>query len=177
MPDSAIRQVTLEVEAHVANDGWDQSPRLYALVPTSDLLQQEPAIAEQLGIDPEHAAGSYTPIEQEELPVDRSLEDVLESITWPEQVVGCAAVLERVMLPPEAEDDLPEDPDDVADYAAGHPDRHEVRMAVAVTRDGRTHCAIRVNEATSTGPEVVDLIEGPDLVPGLVGMLSQTLAD
>lgn len=173
MPDSPLRQVTLEIEAHVSRDGWDQLPRLYALVPTTELLEHEPSIAEHMVVDADSTDGALTPIEQEELPPDRSLEDILDSITWPDQVAGCAAVLERLMLPPEAEGDLPDDPDEVADYAASHPGRHEVRMAVSVTRDGEQHCAIRVHTAATDD----DLLEGPDLVPGLVGMLSQTLAD
>lgn len=174
MPDSALRRATLEIESHVAQDGWDQPPRLYALVPTGDLLEEEPAIAEQLGIDADAAGGTYTPIEQEQLPADQSVEEALESIGWPERVAGCAAVLERLMLPPEAEENLPDQPEEVADYAANHPDRREVRMAVAVLRDGQRHCVIRVLTGAGTDGEV---LEGPDLVPGLAGMLTQTLAD
>lgn len=172
MPDSPLRQVALEIEAHVAEAGWDQAPRLYALVPTADLLAQEPALAEQLGITADAPAGLFTSIEQESLPADRSLEDALAQMMWPEQVVGCAAVVERIMLPPEVEDDLPDDPDILLDFVASHPARQEVRLVAAVTRDGTVHSAVRART-----PEDSALLEGPDLVPGLVAQLQQTLAD
>lgn len=172
MPDSPLRRVTLEIESHVARDGWDQAPRLYALVKTSDLIEQEPALAEQLGVAGDSAQDSYTSIEQESLPADSSLEETLTGIMWPEQVVGCAAVLERIMLPPEAEAGLPLDPDDLLTYVANHPDRKEVRLVAAVTRRGGVHSAVRAR-----APENSELLEGPDLVPGLVAQLQQTLAD
>lgn len=174
MPDSPLRQVTLEVEAHVGEGGWDQPPRLYALVPTTDLIATEPTVAAQLGLEETTAAGTLTPIEQEELPADRPLEDVLSHLMWPAQVVGCAAVLERLMLPPAAEKTLPDDPAEQVTYAAEHPGRRDVRIAVAVTREGGAHCAVRSRDHGAGGSE---LLEGPDLVPTLVTLLSQTLAD
>src|SRR5690606_21934566 len=118
-------------------------PRLYALVPTAELVAQEPAMAEQLGIDPDPAPDSLTPVAQDELPPDRSFEDTLAAIMWPPQVTGCAAVLERLMLPPEAEQDLPDDEEALRSYAAEHPQRADVRIVVAVTRDGQVHCTVR----------------------------------
>lgn len=170
-PDSPLRQVALEIEAHVAGAGWDQAPRLYALVQTADLLAQEPALAETMGIDPDSAADSYTSIEQESLPLDVSLEDALALMMWPDQVIGCAAVVERIMLPPEAESDLPDEPEALLDFVANHPDRQEVRLVAAVTRDGAVHSAVRARTPDSA------LLEGPDLVPGLIAQLQHTLAD
>lgn len=172
--DSPIRQVTLEIEAHAGRSGWDQPPRLYGLVPTTEILQHEPAAAAELGIDPDSAPGTFTPIEQDALPVDRPLETVLETIMWPPQVVGCAVVVERLMLPPDAEDGLPQDPDEAQTYAEQHPDRQDVRITAAVTRDGDVHCAVRLHHPPQ--PDA-DLYEGPTLVPGLVRMLNATLAD
>ncbi|MDO9381048.1 MAG: PPA1309 family protein [Nocardioidaceae bacterium] len=170
-PDAPIRRVTLEVETHVAAGGWDQAPRLYALVATTDLLASEPELAEQLGVDG-GAEGALTPVEQDELPDDTTIEELLEQIAWPPQVVGCAVVLERLMLPPEAEAGMPDDPDAAAAYAAEHPERQEVRIAAAVTRRGEAHCAVRPHVGDGE-----DVLEGPDLVPGLVELLFQTLAD
>ena len=87
--DSAVRLAALEIEQHVAAGGWDQGPRLFALVPTADLIANQPELADQLG-DPE----SFTPIEQE-LPAGREVEELLPEIGWPEQVAGCAVVVER----------------------------------------------------------------------------------
>ena len=167
MPDSPLRRATLEVESHVGAQGWDQPPRLFALVPTAELAAREPALAAQLADDPE----GITPVEQDGIPADRSLEDVLIDITWPATVAGCAAVIERIMLPPEAEDSLPDDPDELLAAAAAHPDRREVRLVAAVTRDGRAHSAVRARE-----PHDAELLEGPDLVPGLIEHLRRTLA-
>ena len=169
--DSAIRQAALEVEAHAAEDGWDRPPRLYALVPTAELIAQEPAMADRLGLDPDPAPDSLTPVAQDELPADRSFEDTLAGIMWPPQVTGCAAVLERLMLPPDAEEDLPDDEAELRRYAAEHPRRQDVRIVVAVTREGQRHCTVRGRAADA------ELVEGPDLVPALARLLSGTLAD
>lgn len=166
MPDSPLRQVALEVESHVGAEGWDQSPRLFALVPTAELIEREPALAAQLSDDPT----SITPVEQE-LSGDRELEDLLTEIVWPDAVIGCAAVVERIMLPPEAEESLPDDPDELIAAAAAHPDRREVRLVAAVTREGAAHSAVRGRE-----PVDAELLEGPDLVPGLIEHLRRTLA-
>ncbi len=171
--DESLRLVVREVEAHVGASGWDQPARLYALVPTSELLEAEPALAAALGLDAASAAGTLTPIEQEDVAEDRSLEEMLAALMWPPQVYGCAAVVERVVLPPEAEAQVPTDSDELARFAAEHPGRHEVRMAAAVTRDGRAHCAVRLRAHDADA----DVLDSPDLVPTLVQLLSDTLAD
>ncbi|MDQ3627927.1 MAG: PPA1309 family protein [Actinomycetota bacterium] len=173
MNDAAVRRVVLEVEAHVAAAGWDQAPRLYALVTTSELIEAEPALAAQLALDPDEAAGAFTPIEQDELPVEQGLEEMLGGIMWPPGVAGCAAVVERLVLPPGAEGELADDAEQARAVAAQHPGRQEVRMAVAVTRDGRGHCALRLR----SHDDAADVLDGADLVPTLVGLLSQTLTD
>ena len=165
MPDSPLRRAALEVESHVAAEGWDQAPRLFALVATADLIAHEPALADQLPAEP----GSITPVEQE-LDHSRELEDLLTEIEWPDAVIGCAAVIERIMLPPEAEESLPDDPEAIVAAAAAHPDRQEVRLVAAVTRAGLSHSAVRARE-----PEEAALLEGPDLVPGLIEHLRGTL--
>jgi len=171
--DPVLRQVAREVEAHVAASGWDQPARLYALVPTSELLVAEPVLAAALGLDEAAAAGTLTPVEQDEVTADEDLEDVLGAIMWPPQVVGCAAVVERLVLPPEAESQLPGDAEETARFAAAHPERQEVRMAAAVTRDGRAHCALRLR----THDDDSDVLDAPDLVPRLVSLLAETLVD
>ena len=170
LPSTPLRLVTLEVEAHVGADGWDQPARLYALVPTADLVEAEPSLAERLATQLENHPDGFTSIEQE-LPGDRQLEELLAGISWPDTVAGCAAVVERLMLPPEAEDDLPDDPDALLEAVAQHPDRREVRLVAAVTRDGSRHSAVRARE-----PEDAPLLEGPDLVPGLLDHLFRTLS-
>lgn len=161
--DSPLRQAALEVHRHVREGGWDQPPRLFALVSTREVLAHQPEMAAELG-DPD----GYTLVEQDGLPLGRQLEDVLTEIEWPEAVAGCAAVIERIMLPPEAEASLPEDPDQVAAVAAAHPDRRDVRIVAAVLRDESAHSLIE-------GRDIEDNVaEGPNLVPGLVDLLLGT---
>jgi hypothetical protein len=170
LPSTPLRLVTLEVESHVATDGWDQPPRLYAIVPTAQLVEREPALAAQLSAQLELQPDGFTSIEQDGLPPDRLLEEVLAEIEWPDAVAGCVAVVERVMLPPEAEDALPDDPAELMAFASEHPDRREVRLVAAVTRAGERHSAVRARE-----PDDAPLLEGPDLVPGLLDHLTRTL--
>jgi hypothetical protein len=169
--DAALRVAVREIEAHAAEAGWDQPSRLYALVPTSDLLVREPALAAAMGLDEVAAAGSLTPLEQDDVPVDTPLEAVLERIMWPAEVFGCAAVVERLVLPPTADGHLPEDPEAAEQYAREHPDREEVRIVAGATRDGSTYCALRMR----THDDALSVLESPDLVPALLQLLRSTL--
>ena len=172
--DSVLLDTVREIDRYAAGAGWDRPPRLFALVETAKLLQREPALGSALGID-EHAAAELTPVEQDALPADRDLDDVLATMAWPEEVAGCAIVVERLVLPPSAEADLPQGDagdDELSAAAAGHADRQEVRMVVAVLRDGRRECALRLR-AHDTEAEV---LTGPDLVPALADALFATLA-
>ena len=63
---------------------------------------------------------------------------------WPAEVFGCAAVVERLVLPPDADEGDARGPEAARDFAAEHPDRQEVRIVAAVTRDGATYCALRM---------------------------------
>jgi hypothetical protein len=74
IPNPDLVTIVRELDKHVGADGWDQAPRLFALVPTADLIAREPSIAATLGID--ESAAPLTPIEQEPLPGDRPLDDV-----------------------------------------------------------------------------------------------------
>jgi hypothetical protein len=169
--DRVLAAAVREIEAHAAEAGWDQPSRLYALVPTADLLSREPALAAAMGIDQASAAGSLTPVEQDHTPVDRSLEEVLEQIMWPAEVFGCAAVVERLVLPPDVDDQIPEDPAAAEEFAASHPDRQEVRIVAGATRQGSTYCALRFR----SHDDPASVVESPDLVPALLELLASTL--
>jgi len=167
-----LTAVVREIEAHASSQGWDRPEQLFALVPTADLIAAEPELATALGIDPAEADG-WTPIEQEALPPSQMLEQVLPTIVWPLSVAGVAAVAERLVLPPDADAEMPEDPAAAQEYAAQHPERQEVRMVAAALRDGRTACALRLRSHDAD-----DLVlTGPDLVPALVTLLQTTLDD
>jgi hypothetical protein len=169
----ALRAAVQEIEGHVAQSGWDQPARLYALVDTASLVRREPSLAAAMGLDPGEIPGSLTPIEQDQLPPERQLEDVLESISWPAEVAGCAAVVERLVLPPDADGELPASAMDAQDYAREHPDRQEVRIAAGVTRGGATYCALRLR----AHDDDQSVVGGADLVPGLISLLGATLVD
>ncbi len=160
----------LELETHASEAGWDQPGRLYALVPTSDLLSREPALAAAMGLD-SASAGGLTPVEQDDVPVDTPLETTLSQVMWPAEVFGCAAVVERLVLPPSADAQLPPDPEAADRYAAEHPDREEVRIVAGATRDGSTYCALRMR--SHDDPQSV--MAAPDLVPALLELLRSTL--
>lgn len=161
--------VLAEIEAHVAADGWDQPPRLYALAPTVELLRAEPALAASVGLD-RGGAAALTPVEQEALS-DQPLDEVLAGITWPAEVLGCAVVTEATVLPPGSGHQAPTDAAKSAEWAAGHPDRREVRMAVGVLRDGSRAATLRLRG------EPDDLLTGPDLAPNLTAALAATLVE
>jgi hypothetical protein len=160
----------VEVEQHASGSGWDQPARLFALVPTVELAAAEPALAAQLGID-DATHTPLTPVEQDLDEVRSSLEELLLGIVWPQAVVGALAVVERVVLPPEVEATVPDDPDEAARYAAEHEAREEVRIAVGVLRDGESHCVVRMRSHDRDE----DLIHGAAVVPDLVEALRETL--
>ena len=165
----ALQAVVRELEAHAAESGWDRPERLFALVDTADLVRREPQLADALGIEGEPQG--LTPVEQEPLPPGTSLEQVLAEIAWPDEVAGCAAIAERLVLPPEADQDLPDDPAAAQEYAATHPAREEVRIVAAALRGGDSACAVRLR--SHDDPESV--LTSPDLVPGLLMLLHATL--
>ncbi|WP_338101202.1 PPA1309 family protein [Serinicoccus marinus] len=72
-PDQAhpgpLLRAAVDVEKHVAQAGWDQPPRLFALVRTSLLRDREPALATQLRTPDDEG---YTAVEQERLPRRRT---------------------------------------------------------------------------------------------------------
>ena len=169
--DPALAAAVLEIESHIADRGWDQPSRLYALVDTAALVRREPELASAMGLDDASAEGSLTPVEQDQLPAERRLEDTLESIIWPPEVTGCAVVVERLVLPPDADAALPQDPSGAEQFALEHPDRQEVRMVVGVTRAGATYCALRLR----AHDDDQSVVGGADLVPELITLLGATL--
>ena len=170
MADDVQRLVLVlrEVEDFVADGGWDQPARLFALVPTGELLAREPRL---VGVVAGDDADGLTPVEQEELPEYATLEELLAGLAWPPGVVGAALVVERVVLPAEVEDELPDDEAEALAVLADHPARQDVRLAVAVLRDGARASTVRVRTHDASS----DVLEGSDLVPGLGDALAATL--
>ena len=171
--DPALAAAVLEIESHIAAEGWDQPARLYGLVDTASLVAHEPALAAAMGLDEASAEGSLTPVEQELLAPERTFEDALRAISWPPGVAGCAAVVERLVLPPEADEQIPEDPAAAEEFAREHPDRQEVRIVAGATRAGATYCALRLR----SHDDDQSVVGGADLVPELLELLMATLED
>jgi len=165
-----LRRAVVEAERHVAELGWDQPPRLFALVRTQALLAREPGLAGQLGTPGRH---DLTAVEQDRLAPTSSIESMLGTMAWPPEVDGAAMALERLVVPPEAERDLPADPEQAVEQLAAHADRRDVRLVVGVLRDGSAMCALRQRLHDDDSAVAI----GPDLVPGLVHALQATLAD
>ncbi|MFD6420106.1 PPA1309 family protein [Streptomyces sp. NPDC060194] len=172
---SPLTRAVLEIDEYAATLGWDQPARLFALVDTERLRSQEPALAAQLGLDGDAEPAPLTPVEQDEVPAGTPLDEFLGTIAWPEAVGGCAMTVERLMLPPSAEASVPDGLDDagLAAWVAKHPDRQEVRMTVAVLRDGARESALRLREKDAAS----EVLTGSGLVPGLAEALAATFED
>ncbi|MER7973258.1 PPA1309 family protein [Streptomyces sp. NPDC096080] len=176
MAANPLTRAVLEIDEYASGLGWDQPARLFALVDTARLRVQEPGLAAQLGLaDEEQAAAALTPIEQDEIPAGKPLDEFLGTIAWPDAVVGCALTVERLMLPPSAEAQVPEGLNEakLAKWVAAHPERQEVRMTVAVLRDGTRDSAVRLREKDTP----TEVLTGADLVPGLAQALSATFEE
>ncbi|MER8183628.1 PPA1309 family protein [Kitasatospora sp. NPDC094015] len=168
-----LTRAALEIDEYAATLGWDLPARLFALVDTAKLRKADPRLAKQLGLTDGDSAG-LTPVEQEELPAGTALDKFLGTIAWPDQVVGCALVVERLMLPPGAEQSRPKNATEaeLADWVANHPARQEVRITAAVLRDGSREIALRLREKDVAR----EVLTGPDLVPGLTEALLATFS-
>ena len=169
---TVLDRLTLDIERHAASSGWDQPARLFALVETADLVRREPQLAAQLGAASDEPGG-LTPVEQDELPEHATVEELLGGIAWPVEVLGTALTVERLMVPPETERDMPQDEGAALQWLAEHPERQEVRIVVAVLRDGSRSAALRMR----AHDDEMSVLSGPDLVPGLAEALAATLSD
>lgn len=167
----------VETERHVASAGWEQPPRLFALVRTSRLLEMEPTLEGTLEPADDEALSS---IEQEgleealglgKLGTDAALDTLLASLAWPDEVEGVALAVERLVLPPSAAADLPDDPDALAEAVAAHPDRVEVRLVAGVRRGAPGTCLLRQRDHDSDDKVAI----GHDIAPDLLAALSATL--
>jgi hypothetical protein len=177
-PAPPLTDALVEVERHVGAGGWDQPPQIFALVATAELVAAEPELAASMGLPVDAVpAGALTPIEQEPLTAG-PLDEALAQILWPAEVCGCCLVHEVVLLPPDAEAEMPTVPDPLA-YAARHPQRREARVVVAVLRDGSRATAVRFRSDGSPDPGPIkveeELLVGEDLAPNLSEALLATL--
>jgi hypothetical protein len=165
----------LDIERLVASQGWDQPALLFALVPTDHVRTTQPELAAQLGVL--EGGPSLTTFEQPAPPDDEDLDVFLARIQWPTEIAGAALVVERIVLPPEAEAVIADRPD-AATVAREHPLAQDMRIVVAVTRDGQQMSVLRLRAApeadgSSDGTDE-SVLTGNDLVPGLAEALLAT---
>ena len=93
-PDSTpvtepLARCALETERHVGTAGWDQAPRVFALVETEALLAAEPQLRESMSVT-DLVPGALTAIEQEGFARTSSIETLLGRLTWPDRVLMAA---------------------------------------------------------------------------------------
>jgi hypothetical protein len=152
----------LEAESHMAHKGWGLPPQLYALATKASLT----AVDQELAAEVQDAwPGALIPVEQEPLPEGDPIE-VLASIHWPHEVVGCVLVSELIVLPADAEEHAPSDPAAAEQWASSHPDGRQARLAVGVSRNGEYMCGLRIKgeNEVQVGAELAD-----DIVTALLG--------
>ena len=162
----------LDTERHVARAGWDQPVRLFALVPTADLLAHEPQLADGLAAH-DAVAGALSAVEQEELPEAGGARGAAgahrlarrRSRAAPSPWSGSSS---RRM--PSATSLRTTDA--ALRAVADHPDRADVRLLVAVTRDGSSRCLLRQRAHDSDDRVAL----GEDIAPGLVHALRATFS-
>lgn len=172
MPDLSeiLTKAAADTERHVARLGWDQAPRLFALVHTHSLMEAEPTLRAELQASPPEG---LTSVEQEGLRKTSSIESLLGTLAWPDTVDGVAIALERIVVPPEAERDLPLNSTEATEALANHPARRDVRLLAAVLRTGESVCLLRQRDHDSDDAVAI----GQDIAPGLVAALRATLTD
>ncbi|WP_245642829.1 PPA1309 family protein [Piscicoccus intestinalis] len=158
-----------DIERYVAGAGWDQPARLFALVTTEQLRENQPQLSHLEAEGPD----ALSAIEQEDLPASSGLEELLAQIGWPPQVHGAAIAVERIVLPPQAQADLPEEEQAALEAVAKHPQRQDVRLLVAALRDGSATCLLRQRDHDNDD----DVAVGENIAPGLLDALRQTLRD
>ena len=165
-----------ETEVHVAAFGWDQPVRVFALARTAEALRTDPDLAEFLDASAVEEARTdlelLTVVEQEGLPAAADLEHLLAQLAWPESVHGAAISVERLVLPPAAQEeaDAITDATEHLAFLQARPDREDIRMVVGVLRSGESWCALR----SRAHDDDASVYQGEHLVPGLVEALATT---
>ncbi|MDO5025523.1 MAG: PPA1309 family protein [Trueperella sp.] len=174
MSENQLAKATIEIERHVARGGWDGPLRLFALVYAQEALQQHPELAAELPADVASAEISdpqtLFSVEQEDLPQIDTVGELITQIVWPEEVSGAAVSVERIVLPPSVEVELPEDESEALEFLRNHPERRDVRIVAAALRTGETWCVIRMKDYDDDA----QVLSGADLVPGLLEGLQLT---
>lgn len=143
-----------ELDQHVADAGWDQQARLFAIVPTADLALDHPELISG------ETAGQFMFVEQDAPLDNENLIASLEQITWPAEISGAAIAIER-LISMQPDEDI--DQDEMSQT-------QELRIIALVMRDGTNVNAIRQRLFDDKN----DVAVSSDLVPALNKALLQT---
>ena len=154
--NSVLADTVRELDQHVADNGWDQAARLFAIVPTADLATDHPELVSA------DNAGQFMFVEQDAEIDNENLIGSLEQISWPQQITGAAIAIER-LISMQPDDEI--DPDIESQT-------QELRIIALVMRDGSNMNAIRQRSFD----DVNDVAVASDLVPALNAALLQTFA-
>lgn len=171
----SLRLAVSSLEKDVAQLGWDQSPSLFALVPTKAIFPQleaemEAAQAEQLRAALSENPQHLTAVLQDHLP-PAELMETLGHLVFGEDVAGVAVAMERFLVSPQADAEAPTDPKEREKFLLAHPSRQDVRIVAGATRDGNTWCASRARSEDSD-----DMVaQGDNIVPELLEVLKAML--
>ena len=166
----ALARAVAETETHVAAHGWDQPVR------AAEALEADPDVAGLLDTATVEEARTNPEllmvVEQEGLPPATDLEHLLAQLAWPDSVHGAAISVERLVLPPAAQEEA-EAITDAAERLAflqERSDREDIRIVVGVLRGGQSWCVLR----SRSHDDDASLYQGERLVPGLVEALEST---
>lgn len=143
-----------ELDQHVADAGWDQQARLFAIVSTADLALDHPELISG------ETAGQFMFVEQDAPLDNENLIASLEQITWPAEISGAAIAIER-LISMQPDEDI--DQDEMSQT-------QELRIIALVMRDGTNVNAIRQRLFDDKN----DVAVSSDLVPALNKALLQT---
>ena len=166
--NTRLDQLALDIERQVAGAGWDQPP------PCSRSSRPPTCCAASPSSPPSSASrddvpGGLTPVDQGELP----------DAPQPRRAARCHRLAgrgARHRAGRRAPDgaargraaSMPQDESEALRWLAEHPERQEVRIVVAVLRDGSRASALRMR----AHDHEQSVLTGADLVPGLAEALS-----
>lgn len=154
----ALNKAMLEAVEFVHAEGWDASPTLFALVPTS-------LLADQLA-DPEEAAPLTLVVQdlpEHILPGSDELGDYLSRLAWPEQVAG-VVLAQEIKFREAALADAPARP---ARLFSGVLRAEGVELTLLQLRPTEEELAA----AGAFAEDNIELRGGPEVAPGVIHAL------
>ena len=176
MDSQDLLAAALDIERHVAADGWDQPTLLFALVPTEHIRAEQPELAAQLGVT--DGGPALTTFEQPAPPGRRGARRVprphrvARRTSWAPPSWSSGSCCPRAPRP------LVADRPDAATLAREHPDAQDMRIVVAVMKDDQQVSVLRLRGAPGADGSPDDsedsVLTGTDLVPGLAEALLAT---